>query len=96
MLYAAKCFWPGVSPSDFDRDAGPRLSEARSPSTADAVYLGSLVFAKDQLVLCLYEGSSPARVSEATNRARVPCERIMESAWLPGVSAPLTKSGVLS
>ena len=83
MLYAAKCFWPGVSASQFDRDAAPRLSLARSGSAADTAYLGSLVFGGDELVLCLYESSSRSAVMDAAQRARIPCERIMESAWLP-------------
>jgi hypothetical protein len=96
MLYAAKCFWPGVSASEFERDAAPRLSLARSGSAHDPAYLGSLVFGEDELVLCLYEGSSPATVLETARRAHVPCERIMESAWLPAMGAPLTKSGGLT
>lgn len=93
MLYAAKCFWPGVSAEEFERDAAPRLSLARSDSGADAAYLGSLVFGGDELVLCLYEGCSRATVSEAARRASIPCERIMASAWLPAKGAPFTESG---
>jgi hypothetical protein len=85
MLYAAKCFWPGVSASQFDRETAPRLSLVRSSRAADPAYLGSLVFSRDELVLCLYESSSRGSVVEATHRARIPCERVMESAWLPGM-----------
>ena len=93
MLYAAKCFWPGVSAREFERDPAPRLSLARSGGAADAAYLGSLVFGGDELVLCLYEGSSRSDVMEATQRARIPCERIMESAWLPAAGSPLLTPG---
>jgi hypothetical protein len=95
MLYAAKCFWPGVSASEFERDAAPRLSLTRSGSAADAAYLGSLVFGGDELVLCLYEGSSRATVMEAARRARIPCERIMESAWMPAPGSALSPPGGL-
>jgi hypothetical protein len=95
MLYAAKCFWPGVSAREFERDPAPRLSLARSGSAADAVYLGSLVFGGDELVLCLYEGSSRAAGIEATRRARIPCERIMEPAWLAAAGSPLSTLGEL-
>jgi hypothetical protein len=95
MLYAAKCFWPGISAREFEHEAAPRLSLARSSSATDAAYLGSLVFGVDELVLCLYEGSSRGSVMEAARRARVPCERIMESAWLPAAGASLSTPGGL-
>ena len=92
MLYAAKCYWPGISAGDFEREAASRLAQGHSD---DAAYVGSLVFGGDQLVLCLYEGSSPATVMAAARRARVPCERIMESAWLSATDAPLSTPGGL-
>jgi hypothetical protein len=95
MLYAAKCFWPGVTAWEFERDAAPRLSPARSASAADAAYLGSLVFGEDELVLCLYESSSPVTVMAAARQARIPCDRIMESTWLPAAGSPLSASGGL-
>jgi hypothetical protein len=93
MLYATKCFWPGVSVAEFERDAAPRLSLARSESAADAAYLGSLVFGGDELVLCMYESSSRSAVIDAARRARVPCERIMEPVWLPASRIPGSRSG---
>ncbi len=92
MLYAAKCYWPGVSADQFEQDAAVRLSGTQ-PEMAGVAYLGSLVFGGDELVLCLYEGSSRSVVMNAARRARIPCERIMESAWLPAAAAPLSKSG---
>lgn len=87
MLYAAKCYWPGISAREFELDPATRLRDARA---ADPVYIGSLVFSEDALVLCLYQGSSPAAVMEAAWRARIPCERIMESQWLPAACSPLS------
>jgi hypothetical protein len=92
MLYAAKCYWPGVSASEFEREAATRLRQGRA---AGPTYLGSLVFGGDELVLCLYEGSSPAAVMAAARQARIPCERIMEPAWLPAADSRLSTSGGL-
>jgi YVTN family beta-propeller protein len=83
MLYAAKCYWPEISPTEFAADVAPRLAEQQPDGPSRTAYLGSLVFAGDQLVLCLYEGPSPSEVTHATERARIPRERIMEAVWLP-------------
>lgn len=91
MLYAAKCYWPGISAGEFERDAAIRLLEPARAS--EPAYLGSLVFGGDDLVLCLYEGSSRSAVMNAARRARVPCERIMESAWLPAAGTQHSKAG---
>ena len=96
MLYAAKCYWPGISASEFERDAAIRLAQTRSDRAPDPAYLGSLVFDGDELVLCLYEGSSRAAVMDAARSARIPCERIMKSAWLPATDTPLSTPGRLA
>ena len=70
MVYAAKCYWPGVTPAELER-----LDERG--------YLGSLLFPGDELVLCLFEAGSRVAVKQASERAGIPCERIMESVWLP-------------
>jgi hypothetical protein len=92
MLYAAKCYWPGVSSPEFEREAAARLKQGRGDGPT---YLGSLVFGDDALVLCLYEASSPEAVIEAATRARVPCERVMESVWLPAAGKALSSLGGL-
>ena len=86
MLYAAKCYWPGVTQSDIEqvteRAGRAGLASGRNPVT----YLGSLLFAADDLVLCLFQGSSRAAVIQASDRLGIPCERLMDSAWLgPGL-----------
>ena len=95
MLYAAKCYWPGIEPSEFERGAAIKLSDLQSNPAANAKYLGSLVFASDELVLCLYESASRGAVMDAARRARIPCERILESAWLPATASPLSIPGGL-
>ena len=61
MLYATKCYWPGVSPGR------PRAGRPGVPPQASlaagsngVIYLGSLLFAADDLVLCMFQGHSRA------------------------------------
>jgi hypothetical protein len=82
MLYAAKCYWPGVTQADLEQvaehaKAGPGTGNGR------VIYLGSLLFAADDLVLCLFQGPSRAAVIQASDRLGVPSERLMEPVWLP-------------
>jgi hypothetical protein len=85
VLYAAKCFWPGVTLVELD-EASARARKVSGVGRArggKAAYLGSVLFPDDDLVLCLYEASSRSAVQRASERAGLPCERVMETAWLP-------------
>ena len=88
MLYAAKCYWPGVTESDVEQ-VPERAGRAGLASGSNPVtYLGSLLFAADDLVLCLFQGPSRAAVIQVGDRLGIPCERLMDSAWLsPGQPA---------
>jgi hypothetical protein len=88
MLYTAKCYWPGINAADFDRVASVRLSRGRTTS-GTVVYRGTLLFPDDGLVLCLFDAPSRGAVKQATERARVPCERIIESVWVPAPGEPV-------
>jgi hypothetical protein len=79
MLYAAKCYWPGITRTELEQVA---LRAAGARGVRDVTYRGSLLFADDDLVLCLFEGPSPTAVKRASERAGIPCERIMDSVWL--------------
>jgi Nickel responsive protein SCO4226-like len=82
MLYAAKCYWPGITQTELEQ-ATARAPRARSNAGASGVnYLGSLLFSNDDLVLCLYEAPSRGAVKHASERAGIPCERVMDSVWL--------------
>jgi len=85
MLYAAKCYWPGITETDLEQVA-ERAARAGLVSGGDGVaYLGSLLFATDDLVLCLFQGPSRAAVIQAGDRLGIPRERLIDSAWLgPG------------
>lgn len=82
MLYAAKCYWPGVTRAEVERVAARAVEPDSEPGDRDVKYRGSLVFADDDLVLCLFEGPSPMAVKRASERAGIPCERVMDSVWL--------------
>jgi hypothetical protein len=82
VLYAAKCYWPGVTEAEIDQLTA-RARQAGARSTRDEVeYLGALLFGEDDLVLCLFEGCSRAAVHHASERAGIPCERLMSAVWL--------------
>ena len=79
MLYAAKCYWPGVTEADLDRVAG---RAALATGTSPVSYLGSLLFPADDLVLCMFSGPSRAAVIQASDQLGIPSERLMDAAWL--------------
>ena len=80
MLYAAKCYWPGVTEADLDRVAG---RAALATGTSPVSYLGSLLFPADDLVLCLFQSPSRAAVIQASDQLGIPIERLMDTTWLP-------------
>jgi hypothetical protein len=80
MLYTVKCFWPGVTEDEL------RLAAARARSETDhrlqTVFRGALYLPGHELVLCLFESSSPISVKRASEDAGMPCERVMETLWV--------------
>jgi hypothetical protein len=82
MLYTAKCYWPGVDAGEFDRVASAELAAAASSGRGESAYLGSILLPRDELVLCLLESPSRSAVQRITDRAAIPCERIIEAVWL--------------
>ena len=82
MLYAAKCYWPGVTAADLEQVAGRASRTGLDTGTGPVTNRGALLFAADDLVLCLFQGLSRAAVIQASGRLGIPCERLMDSAWL--------------
>jgi hypothetical protein len=80
MLYAAKCFWPGAT-EDVVRHAATRADTAAT-APQQATFQGALYLPGDELVLCLFESSSPAFVKRASEDAGMPCERVIETIWV--------------
>jgi hypothetical protein len=90
MLFAAKCFWPGITVSELERVAGP-LRPDRAGRHEGTVYAGSLLFGEDSVVLCLFEAQSASTVRRVAEHARIPCERVMPIDWLPGPNRRLIR-----
>jgi hypothetical protein len=88
MLFAAKCYWPGVTETDVEQVAARAGRHGLAAGSNPVAYLGSLLFAADDLVLCLFQGPSRAAVIKASDRLGIPCERLMDLAWL-GSSLPI-------
>ena len=80
MLYTAKCFWPGVTEHEL-RLAAARAGEETGPEPRTS-FQGALYLPGDELVLCLFESSSRESVKRASERAGMPCERVIETVWL--------------
>jgi hypothetical protein len=82
MLYAAKCYWPGVTQTELEHATARAARAGPRSGVGEVAYLGSLLFSDDDLVLCLFEGPSRAAVKHASQQAGIPCERLMKSVWL--------------
>jgi hypothetical protein len=82
MLYAAKCYWPGVNRTVIEQLAARAVEAESEPGRRDVAYRGSLLFSDDDLVLCLFDGPSRAAVKHASEQLGIPCERVMDSDWL--------------
>jgi hypothetical protein len=71
VLYAAKCYWPGVTQTDLEQVAERAAQAGLRAGHAGVAYLGSLLFAADDLVLCLFQappGPPGANVARWTQR----------------------------
>jgi hypothetical protein len=82
MFYAAKCYWPGINETQFEAIAARATDNSSRDTRHGTKYLGSLLFRDDELVLCMFEAPSPLAVKRASERAGIPCERVMDSIWL--------------
>jgi hypothetical protein len=86
VLYAAKCFWPGATEGKLRHAAFLAGSETGERQTD---FRGALYLPGDELALCLFESSSPVGVKRASERAGMPCERVIETVWI----GPTTEGG---
>jgi hypothetical protein len=95
MLYAAKCYWPGVIEEELERTAVRAMREAERVSRRGkpVAYRGSLLFPDDDLVLCLFAAASRAAIRQTTEHAGIPCERLMHTLWMPGANTIHDRKG---
>jgi hypothetical protein len=77
MLYTAKCFWPGVTEDEL-RLAAAR-AERDSEGQPETAFRGALYLPDDELVLCLFDSTSRTSVKRASERAGLPCERVIDT-----------------
>jgi hypothetical protein len=79
--YIAECFWPGVT-DELVEDAGLRASRAVAELRSEGKpisYVGSILVPEDEVVFFQFEGPSADIVREASGRAELPIERVVES-----------------
>jgi Protein of unknown function (DUF4242) len=79
MLYTAKCFWPGLTEDELLFAAERARSD--SADRRSITYRGALYLPGDELVLCLFDASSRQEVKQSSERAGMPCERVIETVW---------------
>jgi hypothetical protein len=63
-------------------DCGRATENSSRDAGHGAKYLGAFLFRDDELVLCMFEAPSPLAVKRASDRAGIPCERVMYLIWL--------------
>jgi uncharacterized protein DUF4242 len=88
VLYTAKCFWPGVTEDEL-RAAAARAGAQTEEQRPQARFRGALYLPGDELVLCLFDSTSRASVKRASERAGMPCERVIDTVW---VASPTERS----
>jgi hypothetical protein len=79
VLYTAKCYWPGVTKDEL-RSASARARE--EAARRNVAYRGALYLPGDDLVLCLFDAPSREAVKQSSERAGMPCERVIETVWI--------------
>jgi len=83
-VYASKCYWPDVTEAQVAEATRRAVLEDRSSRAPHAECFGAIVFPLDDLVLCVFKAASAGDVRRASERAGMPCERVMEAVWLSG------------
>lgn len=95
--YLVECFVPGSDPAAVEA-AGLRMTEAAAELRAegrDVEYLRAILVPGDELVFHVLAASDSEAVEEASRRAHVEFERVVESVAVdaPDARAELTSTG---
>jgi hypothetical protein len=80
---------------------GRAAVESRARAAADELaregaplrHLNCIFVPEDEMCLVMYEADSPELVREASHRAGIECERVLEAAGGLEVGSPLTEEG---
>jgi hypothetical protein len=86
LTFMAECFWPGMNEAKV-REAGLRAGHAARAASRDGDevrYLGAILVPADEVAFCLFEGGSSELVSDISDRAEIPFERILQTVRLDG------------
>ena len=89
--YLAECYLPGTDAAAVAA-AGERARAATAELAADGLeleYLGALHVAADEVVFHAFVASDPEVVIEASRRARLGSERVVESRAVPAARIDL-------
>ena len=83
--YLVECYWPGVSEEQVVAvaDRAHEAACALRERGADVDFVGSILVPTDETVFCLFDGIEE-HVREASERAGVPFERVLESLRVDG------------
>ena len=90
--FVVECLWPDVHEDDLHAlDQRAARETTRLAAQGRAVhYLGSMLMREDEVVLCRFAGDRVA-VHEAADAARIPFQRILETASSPWSAGDLTE-----
>ena len=95
-MFLAECFLPGVAAGQIEA-AGVRAADAAADLTRAGVpveYLGALLVAEDEVVFHAFRARSAADALEASRRASLTFERVIESIRVdPATRAPEPVAG---
>ena len=72
QTYMVECFWPGVSAADFSA-AAERVAHDEAATCLDLILIPA-----DEILLLLFRADSRAEVRDASRRAGLPADRIIE------------------
>lgn len=78
QTYMVECFWPGVTTDDF-RAAAERVAADEAVTCLDLILIPA-----DEILLLLYQADSRAAVRDASRRAGLPADRVIEALRIRG------------
>jgi Protein of unknown function (DUF4242) len=95
MRYLAESYLP-VADAEVQAEVEARVRAAADELAREGApvsHLNCIFVPEDEMCLLLYEAASPELVREASHRAGVGCERVLEAAGGVEVGSPTSKEG---
>ena len=92
QTYLVECYWPGVSEPQLLHAIARTGSDGETVTDDGVRLVDSVLIPTDEIVLCVFEGSSEGAVRAAALRAGLPAERVVESVRVsPGSRRPRSR-----